>query len=180
MAHKMPPMPALAPGRKIRLAEVVAGAVPPGGSVAVVGRYVRTRSHLLSPLALPFWVSLHRLCGRRCDRADGGEGQGPSQGGGRLLTVLFFGRLLLVVYAPLPRPLCAGGGFLRSARGGVGIMVAVLLPHNPPLFCRAAWMPTARRPPPSLSPPWAWRCGSTPRRCRPKCWAPSSMTVRWR
>lgn len=132
MAHKMPPMPALAPGRKIRLAEVVAGAVPPGGSVAVVGRYVRTRSHLLSPLALPFWVSLHRLCGRRCDRADGGEGQGPSQGGGRLLTVLFFGRLLLVVYAPLPRPLCAGGGFLRSARGGVGIMVAVLLPHNPP------------------------------------------------
>lgn len=44
MAHKMPPMPALAPGRKIRLAEVVAGAVPPGGSVAVVGRLDANRT----------------------------------------------------------------------------------------------------------------------------------------
>ncbi|GAB0492958.1 hypothetical protein MMPV_004229 [Pyropia vietnamensis] len=44
MAHKMPPMPALAPGRKVRLAEVVAGAVPPGSSVAVVGRLDATRT----------------------------------------------------------------------------------------------------------------------------------------
>ncbi|KAK1857625.1 hypothetical protein I4F81_000241 [Pyropia yezoensis] len=44
MAHKMPPMPALAPGRKVPLAEVVAGAVPPGGSVAVVGRLDASRT----------------------------------------------------------------------------------------------------------------------------------------
>ena len=40
MANKMPPMPSLQPGRKVRLAEVVGGGVPPGGSVAVVGLYV--------------------------------------------------------------------------------------------------------------------------------------------
>lgn len=69
MAHKMPPMPALAPGRKVPLAEVVAGAVPPGGSVAVVGRYGRAIGSVIF-FFLPLSCCSYFLHGGT-DRGDG-------------------------------------------------------------------------------------------------------------